>query len=127
MTDIKQIEKQREFWIYQDDNELLDVCRYKIENSGEQEFHVIEYTALTEAQARIKKLEKALEVMRSAVEFYASADVWQHVAPEKAKWSVIEDDDLGDGDFDFNEITDDMSVGGKRARQALAEVEEILK
>lgn len=74
---------------------------------------------LAEAQARIEKLQKALEVMRNAVEFYACVTNWDGY-DEDDKTSIESED--WDSNEDFTE-----NVGGKRARQALADVEEILK
>lgn len=73
------------------------------------------YTAaLNDLQGKIDGLIKALE-------FYASADNWNHISPTEATYSVISKEDLGAGEFKFTEDVDDERVGGKTARQAIAE------
>lgn len=80
-------------------------------------FHVIEYAAF-------EKLKKQNEIMRNALEFYADVENWHHISPDIAKYTVIANDE-GYGEFQFNSFTDDFRVGGKRARQALKDVEGV--
>lgn len=80
-------------------------------------FHVIEYAAF-------EKLKKQNEIMREALSFYASGDNWGHKHKDSCDYVVILEDQ-GDGEFQFNSITDDEWVGGKRARQALKDVEGV--
>jgi hypothetical protein len=72
----------------------------------------------------IDSLHKQIEEAREIVDFYADADSWGHESPASTTYSVIDRDDLGDGSFQFNEITDDERVGGKRARVYLAKCKD---
>lgn len=65
--------------------------------------------------------EKALE----ALKFYGDADNYGHVNAQSLKYIVLNEDDMGDGEFLFNSITDDKGVGGKLARKTLKELGEI--
>lgn len=71
-----------------------------------------------------KKLKEQNEIMREALSFYASGNNWHHKHKDSCDYVVIVDDQ-GDGEFQFNSITDDEWVGGKRARQALKELETV--
>lgn len=71
-----------------------------------------------------KKLQEQHKIMKEALEFYADGDNYGHISPEVATYSVIDNCDLGVGDFMLNETVDDERVGGKRAREALAKVTE---
>lgn len=72
-----ELEKIREFWIQEDDNQLLEVLRYKPFSSDYvryKTFHVIEYSAYSQLQ---KKFEEAVEVIK----FYSNGgnlnrDIW---------------------------------------------------
>ena len=55
-----------------------------------------------------------------ALKFYASGDYWSHAQPGSTTYSVVDEEDLGDGSFQLNEHTDDDKVGGKKAREALS-------
>lgn len=72
------------------------------------------------AQVITQALRKATE----ALEFYADIESWEHIAPGRAIYTVILDD-IGDGDYDNGNGTDDMSVGGLRARSILTEIEAL--
>lgn len=63
------------------------------------------------------KLEKAVEALR----FYADGDSWGHESPSSTSYSVIDKEDMGIGEFNLNELTDDDRVGGLRARKFLEE------
>lgn len=71
-----------------------------------------------------KELQEKNKIMLEALEFYADGDNYGHINPEIATYSVIDNCDLGVGDFMLNETVDDERVGGRRAREALAKVEE---
>ena len=60
--------------------------------------------------------------MREALEFYADLDSWHHLTTESTKYYKIDLSDVGNGDFDNGNGTDDDNVGGKRARLALEEI-----
>jgi hypothetical protein len=53
---------RKEFWIEQEDyTELLSVYRYKPDSTDFQVFHVIEYSALEQAEKKLGKAIAALE------------------------------------------------------------------
>lgn len=60
-----------------------------------------------------------------ALKFYGDADNYGHVNAQSLKYIVLNEDDMGDGEFLFNSITDDKGVGGKLARQTLKELGEL--
>lgn len=68
---------------------------------------------------------KIVEGLVKALEFYGDADSWGHISKDVAQYVVIQDDE-GNGDFQFNDITDDFRVGGLRARQAIAEYRKMI-
>ena len=68
------------------------------------------------------KLKEQVKVMREALEFYADGSNWEHISPHKAEYRVIEESDMGDGNFQITQMTDDEWVGGKRARATLEKV-----
>lgn len=103
----------KEFWI-QASNMIAHDDKPPI---AKQLFHVIEYAAF-------EKLKKQNEIMREALSFYASGNNWHHKHKDSCDYVVIVDDQ-GDGEFQFNSITDDEWVGGKRARQAIKELETV--
>ena len=76
-------------------------------------------SALQLAQREIERLRAELADKDAALEFYASADNWHHKNSESVEYRLINEEDMGVGDFNFNEITDDEWVGGKRAREVL--------
>lgn len=78
----------------------------------------------SELEQEIEKLKKQNEIMRQALSFYASGNNWHHKHKDSCDYVVIVDDQ-GDGEFQFNSITDDEWVGGKRARQALKDTEGV--
>jgi len=66
-------------------------------------------------------LEAKLAIATKALEFYANVDHWVPNNLQTATYGVITYEDIGDGSFQFNEYVDE-NVGGKKARQALAEI-----
>ena len=76
----------------------------------------------------IEKLKKQNEVMREALEFYGDIDHWGHtkVIPDDnyVYKIMVQKSDLGDGSFDYKNTNDD-SVAGRKAREALKKVEEM--
>ena len=66
------------------------------------------------------RFDKAIE----ALKYYAGADQWGHISKDDATYSVMDSDDLGIGEFQFNEIVDDERVAGLKARRVLREVGE---
>lgn len=110
----------KEFWIAQ--GSLADIVCYNEKQAIDLQWtknpiHVIEYAAF-------EKLKKQNEIMREALSFYASGDNWGHKHKDSCDYVVILEDQ-GDGEFQFNSITDDEWVGGKRARQAIKDVEGV--
>lgn len=77
--------------------------------------HVIEYSAF-------KELEERLKIADAALEFYADGYNWEHIAPDKVDYRVINKSDFGIGDFKLSDITDDEWVGGRTAREALKKI-----
>lgn len=69
----------------------------------------------------LSNYEKALE----ALKFYGDADNYGHVNAQSLKYIVLNEGDMGNGEFQLNSITDDEGVGGKLARQTLKELGEI--
>ena len=63
-----------------------------------------------------------VEHLIEALKFYASGDYWNHTHPGSTTYSVVDEEDLGDGSFQLNEHTDDDKVGGKKAREALSTI-----
>ena len=92
--------------------------------SAEWYVHYDDYELL---KKEIKELEARLAIATEALEFYAHVDHWNHINPQTALYTVIGSDDIGDGSFQFNEDIDDDNVGGKKARQALAEIKGVKK
>jgi len=72
-------------------------------------------------QGEVNDLEAKLATATVALEFYAHVDHWNRIS-QTAIYTVIGSDDIGDGSFQFNEDVNDDNVGGKKARQALAEI-----
>ena len=70
---------------------------------------------------RVKELEGKLEKAVKVIEFYADGDSWGHESPSSTSYSVIDKEDMGIGEFNLNELTDDDRVGGLRARKFLEE------
>lgn len=79
---------------------------------------------------RCELLEAKLSIAVEALEFYAHADNWNHIAPGTHYvtniYQCVDKTDYGEGDFTISERMniDDSGVGGKRARQALKEFKE---
>jgi len=63
------------------------------------------------------------------LEFYASQDNWQRTSPSVRAYDydVVDKSDLGSGDFEIDEFTNDKGVGGLAARVALAKIKEMEK
>ena len=76
---------------------------------------------IREQSKEIRALEAKLAIATAALEFYAHVDHWNRIS-QTAIYTVIGSDDIGDGSFQFDEEIDDDNVGGKKARQALAEI-----
>lgn len=111
-----EVEKIREFWIQEDDNQLLEVLRYKPFSSDYvryKTFHVIEYSAYKQLMKEIESLQAKLKVACDALEYYSD-----------------EENHNNDFQFDLSDVPyitnegehDCYLVGGKRAREALAEI-----
>jgi len=108
--------KPREFWIAAKYNGNFDAFEMPCDDySG---FHraarVIEKSAYEILEAKLK-------IATAALEFYANVDHWVPNNLQTATYGVITYEDIGDGSFQFNEYVDE-NVGGKKARQALAEI-----
>ena len=125
----------REFWVYR--NEVYAptyACDFNqrgfVPSRNRESIHVIEYSALEQANAKIKNLEAKLSIAVEALEFYAHADNWNHIEPGTHYvtniYQCVDKTDYGEGDFTISERMniDDSGVGGKRARQALKEFKE---
>lgn len=102
------------------------ICEYTYRYGEEQNHRDVDFIAharqdIPDLLKYIGELEdfksKALEV----IEFYADGDSWGHESPSSTSYSVIDTTDMGNGDFDLNEITDDNGVGGLKARKFLEE------
>lgn len=78
-----------------------------------------------QARDYIKKQDEQIKIMREVLEFYADLDSWNHLTTESTKYYKIDLSDVGNGDFDNGNGTDDDNVGGKRAREALKKIEEM--
>ena len=77
---------------------------------------------LDEALLEIEKRDKLIDEARKVIEFYGDLESWEHISPGRSTYTVILDD-LGDGDYDNGNGTDDMSVGGLKARAFLAKLD----
>lgn len=80
---------------------------------------------LNELRKLQKSYEKVIEDNKKLIEalkYYAGADQWGHISKDDATYSVMDSDDLGIGEFQFNEIVDDKRVAGLKARQVLKEL-----
>ena len=60
-----------------------------------------------------------------ALEFYADSDNWGTIDAHDTYSNMVEKDDLGTGEFQLNENTDDSKVAGKLARETLKAIKEI--
>lgn len=95
-------------------NELEQIC-------GMFDTHEVLYS-------EIVRLEKALKIAVEALEFYADGESWSTIDHSKSPttYDRLEyDKDLGDGDFQITEDTDDSNVSGLRARKSLAEIRKL--
>lgn len=80
------------------------------------------FPSLTEQRnlhEKIQQLEQQLAEKDAVLSWYASVDNWHHKNFESVEYILINEEDMGVGDFQFNEITDDEWVGGKRAREVM--------
>jgi len=73
--------------------------------------------------------QKQLDIATKALEFYANQDNWRHCSPFESSYlyDMVDKSDLGIGDFELDEFTDDKDVGGVAARVALAKIKEMEK
>ncbi len=74
------------------------------------------------------KCDEALKIAVEALEFYADGESWSTIDHSKipTTYDRLEyDKDLGDGDFQITEDTDDSNVSGLRARKSLAEIRKL--
>ena len=92
---------------------------YKI--TGNINGHDIEFISADRYKEILSNYKKALE----ALKFYGDADNYGHVNAQSLKYIVLNEDDMGNGEFQLNSITDDEGVGGKLARQTLKELGEL--
>lgn len=72
--------------------------------------------------------DEALKIAVEALEFYADGQSWSTIDHSKSPttYDRLEyDKDLGDGDFQITEDTDDSNVSGLRARKSLAEIQKL--
>jgi len=77
---------------------------------------------------RDKLGDEALKIAVEALEFYADGESWSTIDHSKSPttYDRLEyDKDLGDGDFQITEDTDDSNVSGLRARKSLAEIRKL--
>lgn len=73
-------------------------------------------------QLAMGEQKKLLDELEQALEFYADGESWSTIDHNKSPttYDRLEyDKDLGVGDFDINEQTNDRNVSGLRARLAL--------
>ena len=116
---IKRDDGFTQIWSEKSLNLLQDADSDLIKNSY---IAVVEYSAYEAVQVENAKLKEQVKVMREALEFYADGSNWEHISPHKAEYRVIEESDMGDGNFQITQMTDDEWVGGKRARATLEKV-----
>lgn len=98
--------------------------------------HVIEYAAFEKLQkdweqaatqnyadkCEIEKLKKQNEIMRQALEFYADIDSWDCPTGLYDVTAIVDDE----SNHYYSDVAGDFDdVGGKRARQALKDVEGV--
>lgn len=77
---------------------------------------------------RDKLGDESLKIAVEALEFYADGESWSTIDHSKipTTYDRLEyDKDLGDGDFQITEDTDDSNVSGLRARKSLAEIRKL--
>jgi hypothetical protein len=120
------MEKHKEFWIYEDHNSLLDVCRYKLDNTGEQEFHVIEKSAFDELQEDLALEKERTRELVEALKFYAEENNWMITREDNlhtAKRTIIADIDSYGVAEQPGLASKLLIVGGALARKTLAEIE----
>lgn len=140
MTD----KKWREFFLHEDkkDIQTFGIIAFE-EQHYDDDIHVIEYQAYEELKDKydkvlkdeigpaavkqiltqheqIQELQKKLEIAKEALEFYAEPGVWgiagpgERVSVDPCDWQKIEVGEMRQLDM----------RGGKRARQALKQIEE---
>lgn len=128
--------KYKEFWICP---EIGEIKLKKSNTWPSEQYHVIQIDALIEAQNEIENLKREMvqikhlantwfdqnKLLKEALKFYAHSDNWNHINTKTATYAIINEQDLGDGSFQFNDITDDERVGGKLARQTLKKIGEL--
>jgi hypothetical protein len=74
-------------------------------------------------QKRIEELEKQNEIMKEALSFYTDKNSWQTVQVGYGAFSQIKKEDLEDINLGILS-PDEITCGGKRAREALKQIEE---
>ena len=77
---------------------------------------------IAELLAINKSLQAKLKLATEALEFYADIENWHSLTTESIKYHKIDIQDVGNGGFDNGYGTDDDNVGGKKAREALKEI-----
>lgn len=100
-----------------DEIKRLEDC-LKRANSNHEEFERKWYLEKDKADEQ----KKMLDEVEKALEFYADGESWSTIDHNKSPttYDRLEyDKDLGVGDFDINEQTNDRNVSGLRARLAL--------
>lgn len=113
----KFVEQTQEILVLKDLNRKLkienDRCKEIAERDGKDYSDVV------------RKLKIAVDALR----FYADADNWNHIEAGTHYvtnvYPCVDKTDYGDGDFIISERmnVDDCGVGGKKARQAIKEIE----
>ena len=79
--------------------------------------------------SEVENLKSKLNIAVDALRFYADADNWNHIEAGTHYvtnvYPCVDKTDYGDGDFIISERmnVDDCGVGGKKARQAIKEIE----
>lgn len=107
-------------------------CRDRLDNEAKNE---IEMNVISGHESAIKELmdkntqaNEALKIAVEALEFYADGESWSTIDHSKrpTTYDRLEyDKDLGVGDFQITEDTDDSNVSGLRARKSLAEISKL--
>ena len=99
-------------------------CRFNVSSEWTEDVKQLQKEKLEAKNAKLKDREqKLLEVIKTqseSLEFYADADNWEKTSP--LHYLKINKSDLV-----FRDISILAHIGGKRARQAIAKVEAMLK
>lgn len=86
--------------------------------------HVVEYSVLDQANAKIKELKAKVEKYREVLEFYANVDSYYASGRLDYRNHII-DNDLEQELIHYSNFENLEWCGGKRARQALKDVEGV--